>query len=222
MTVIGSAGAKRAAFAGLIAAAVLGFSGPALAGSTPSAVAAFDAPPTAVITLEVTIINGSGCPGNSATATMLPDNSGFRVVYQDFIARDGGTAAPTEFRQNCQINVVVHIPQGFTFAIASADYRGRANLVAGASALERTNYYFQGSSANNFVDHTFTGPLHAAWHTTDVTAVAEVVFAACGVDRSLNMNTELRVNSPGGASSMSLRSSDGDVDTVVHFGWKHC
>jgi hypothetical protein len=153
---------------------------------------------------------------------MLQDNTAFRVLYRDFIARDGGSAAPTDFRQNCQINVGIHIPQGFTYAIASADYRGRISLGAGATALERTNYYFQGSSANNFADHPFSGPLRAAWHTTDTTPVAELVFAACGEDRSLNINTELRVNSPSGASWISLRSSDADVDTIVHFSWKRC
>jgi hypothetical protein len=187
-----------------------------------SSSAASDASPSGKITLDVISVNGSGCPLGGATVVMQPDNTGFRITYKDFVARDGGSAAPTDFRQNCQVNVQLHVPQGFTYAVSSADYRGRASLGFAATALERTNYYFQGSPENNVADHVFAGPLHGAWHTTDVTDSSDLVFAPCGIYRNLNINTELRVNSPYGSSWMSLKSSDGDVDTIVNFSWKHC
>lgn len=178
------------------------------------------------IVLDVQSVNGSGCPAGTADVVAMSDNTGFRVTYREFIARAGGAAASTDFRKNCQLNVLVHIPQGFTFAIASADYRGRARLESGASALQRTNYYFQGSADNNFVDHSFNGPLSAPWSTTDETPVAELVYAPCGEVRSLNLNTELRVYegtaNANKTSSMSMRASEGNVETIVHFGWKQC
>lgn len=187
--------------------------------------ASAEAPPGG-ITLDVISVNGSGCPPGTADVAMLPDSTGFRVTYREFVARAGGTADPVDFRKNCQINVLVHVPQGFTFAIASADYRGRARLEAGASALQRTNYYFQGSPDNNFEDHTFNGPLNSVWHTRDETPVTELVYAPCGEYRSLNVNTELRVNegttNANRTSAMSMRATDGNVDTIVHFHWKHC
>jgi hypothetical protein len=178
------------------------------------------------ITLDVVSVNGSGCPPGTANVAVLPDGTGFRVTYRDFIARAGGNADLVEFRKNCQINVLVHVPQGFTFAIASADYRGRARLEAGATALQRTNYYFQGSPDNNYSDHSFAGPLSAVWQTRDETPVAELVWAPCGVYRGLNVNTELRVNegtlNANKTSTMSMRTTDGNVDTIVHFHWKQC
>jgi hypothetical protein len=51
---------------------------------------------------------------------MLPGNTGFRITYSDFIARAGGGVAATEFRKNCQVNLLVYIPGGFTFAVARA------------------------------------------------------------------------------------------------------
>lgn len=178
------------------------------------------------ITLDVVSVNGSGCPPGTADVAVLPDNTGFRVFYRDFLARAGGSVNPVEFRKNCQLNVLVHVPQGFTFAIASADYRGRARLESGATALQRTNYYFSGSPDNNYVDHSFAGPYSAVWQTTDETPVSELVYAPCGQFRSLNINTELRVYegtaNPHKTSSMSMRTTDGNIDTLVHFHWKHC
>lgn len=188
--------------------------------------ASAEALPADKIVLDVVSVNGSGCPPGTADVAVLSDNTGFRVTYREFIARAGGSANPVEFRKNCQINLQAHIPQGFTFAIAEAEYRGRARLEAGASALQRTNYYFQGSAENNYVDHTFNGPLSTVWDTIDRTPVAELVFAPCGEFRNLNLNTELRVYE-GAAnahklSTMSMRSTEGNVDTIFHFHWKHC
>ncbi|TDV54831.1 DUF4360 domain-containing protein [Actinophytocola oryzae] len=188
--------------------------------------ASAETPPAAGITLDVVSVNGSGCPPGTANVSVLPDSSGFRVTYRDFLARAGGETNPTDFRKNCQLNVLVHIPQGFTFAVAQADYRGRARLENGATALERTNYYFQGSPDNNYVDHNFSGPLSGTWHTIDATPVNELVYAPCGEDRNLNVNTEIRVDegtvNPNKVSSMSMRTSEGNVDTIVHFEWKQC
>ena len=51
-----------------------------------------------------------------------------------------------------------------------------------------------------------------------------MAYAPCGVTRSLNINTELRVYSgnSSGKSYMSMRASDGEVYTLVQFQWKQC
>jgi len=122
--------------------------------------------------------------------------------------------------------VQVHVPQGFTYAIARADYRGRARLAAGATGLQRTNYYFQGTSDNNYADHPFTGPLSGGWRTTDITDASAVVYQPCGVTLGLNINTELRVDdgtSPASAVNiLTMSASDGSVDTIAQFQWKRC
>jgi hypothetical protein len=165
------------------------------------------APPSEKITLDVQTVNGSGCPLGTASVAMLSDNTG--VI---------------DFRKNCQVNLLVNIPQGFTFAVDRADYWGKAHLESGATALERSNYYYQGSSENNYVDHTFRGPLDGTWRATDITQTADLVYAPCGAVRGLNINTELRVNSGTSTakSYITLRASDGEVYTLVQFHWKHC
>lgn len=189
------------------------------------ALGAEPAAPSTPVTIAVQTVNGSGCPAGTTTVTAQSDNTGFKISYTDFIARAGGGAATTDFRKNCQVNLLVSIPQGFTFAIARADYYGRARLADGASALVRSNYYYQSSSDNSYVDHTFDGPYNGTWHTIDVTDEANLVYGACGEVRSLNVNTELRVDAGTATSttnSISLRASEGDVYTVVQFSWKQC
>ncbi|MDT9695336.1 DUF4360 domain-containing protein [Streptomyces sp. P17] len=183
-------------------------------------------PPPDKIVIKVATVNGSGCPAGTAAVAVSEDNTAFTVTYSDYLAQAGGNSAPTAFRKNCQLNLIVHVPQGFTYAIASADYRGFASLQPGASAVQRASYYFQGSSQTAFINHPFAGAYNDNWQATDVTDWAQLVWAPCGVQRNFNINTEIRVNagtsSPDKVSFMTMDSTDGDISTVYHVAWKEC
>jgi hypothetical protein len=185
-------------------------------------------PPPGKITLDIKTINGSGCPAGTAdaTATVANDNSSFTVTYNNFAAKAGADTTATDQRKNCQINVLVHVPQGFTYAVAEADYSGFAHLAAGASALEQANYYFTGTSATARVPHSLAGPFDGQWQTKDVADVASLVYAPCGVDRNLNINAELRAyagTSDGSSTSfIEMDTTHASVTTVYQFSWKQC
>lgn len=186
-----------------------------------------DPPPSNRVVIDVDTVNGSGCPAGTAAVATAGDNTAFTVTYSDYLAQVGVGARPTDFRKNCQLSLHIHTPQGFTFAISKADYRGFASLAHGATGLQRATYYFMGESPSSFVNHTFTGPLVDNWQTTDATAEAALVYAPCGEDRNLNVNTELRVGAgtsdPAKSTSfMAMDSTDGSIRTVYHFAWKHC
>ena len=180
------------------------------------------AAPEGRVTVEVIAANGSGCSPGTATVIGDSDKTGFRIRYSDFVAEAGGGAEATARRKNCQVSVLVTVPAGWTFAIAEADYRGRARLYSGATALQRTNYYWQGSSDNSSTNETFTGPLNGYWGTKDVAPV--LIYTPCADQQVLNVNTELRVDAgtSTGRSIMSMRSSEGDVDTLFNFSWTRC
>lgn len=189
-----------------------------------AATAAADLVPSSDITVQVLAANGSGCPAGTASVQPAPDRTGFTVSYRAFTAEAGPGADPTDIRKNCQLSLLINVPQGFTFAIAHADYAGTADLATGAIGTHKTNYYLQGSSANNYVTHTFTGPMSRPWAVTDTTAA--LVYAPCSTSDILNVNTELRVNAtgatPGSLSTMSMTRSSGNVNSFFHFSWQKC
>jgi hypothetical protein len=186
----------------------------------------FEDPPPDKIVIKVATVNGSGCPAGTTAVAVSEDNTAFTVTYSDYLAQAGGNSDPTAFRKNCQLNLIVHVPQGFTYAIASADYRGFAALQSGASATQRASYYFQGSPNTASRTHPFSGPYNDNWQATDTTDWAQLVWAPCGVQRNFNINTELRVNAGTSSASkvsfMTMDSTDGDISTVYHMAWKEC
>ncbi|MFG2677615.1 DUF4360 domain-containing protein [Streptomyces sp. NPDC048392] len=186
----------------------------------------FEDPPPDKIVIKVATVNGSGCPQGTAAVAVSEDNTAFTVTYSHYLAQAGGGSAPTDFRKNCQLNLLVHVPQGFTYAVASADYRGFAALRPGAKGTQRASYYFQGSPNTEYRTHPFSGPYDDNWQATDSTDWAQLVWAPCGVQRNFNINTELRVSTgtsdPGEVSFMTMDSTDGDISTVYHLAWKEC
>ncbi|WP_225821124.1 DUF4360 domain-containing protein [Streptomyces naphthomycinicus] len=208
----------------LLSGAVAALLTSALPAQSPSSV--FDNPPPDKIVIDVATVNGSGCPAGTAAVAVSPDNTAFTVTYSEYLAKAGGGSDPTAFRKNCQLNLVVHVPQGFTYAVASADYRGFASLQKGATGTQKASYYFQGSSNTVPRTHPFTGPYNDDWQATDDTDWAQLVWAPCGVLRNFNINTELRVTagttSPDKVSFMTMDSTDGDISTVYHLAWKEC
>jgi hypothetical protein len=183
-------------------------------------------PPPDKIVIDVVTVNGSGCPANTAAVAVAPNNTAFTVTYSSFLARVGPGSGATDFIKNCQLNLRVHVPQGFTYAIAEADYRGYAHLEPGASGQERANYYFQGMPQTAFVKHPLNSPFDDDWQATDTTDVAALVYAPCGEERNFNVNTELKVNAgtsdPTKTSFITMYSTDGSLTTTYHFAWKQC
>ncbi|WP_030776194.1 DUF4360 domain-containing protein [Streptomyces sp. NRRL F-2664] len=182
--------------------------------------------PPGQITVEVQTVNGSGCRQGTAAVAASPDNTAFTVTYSDYLAQAGAGSNPVDFRKNCQLGLRVHVPQGFTYAVARADYRGFAHLQRGAFGQERASYYFQGMSQTARVTHQFNGPYTDNWEASDETGYADLVWAPCGEDRILNVNTELRVytgsSNPQNLSFMGMDSTDGSVSTKYHLAWKEC
>ncbi|MGW6412672.1 DUF4360 domain-containing protein [Streptomyces vinaceus] len=193
--------------------------------STQAAAAPAATPPDRV-SVEVVNVNGSGCPSGTTAVAVAPDNNAFTVTYSQYTAQSGPDSNPIDFRKNCQIALEVHIPQGYTYAIARADYRGFAHLAQGATALQRANYYFAGMPDNTAVNHRLSGPMNDNWQHSDTATAETLVYAPCGADRLLNINTELRVKSsstdPSATSFISMDSTDGSVNALYHFAWKRC
>nr|WP_158851842.1 DUF4360 domain-containing protein [Saccharothrix deserti] len=176
------------------------------------------------VTVEVKTVNGSGCPAGTAAVAPSPDRTAFTVTYSQFLAQAGPDSDPTDIRKNCQLAVEVSYPQGFTFGVAKADYRGFAHLQAGAVGMEQGNYYFQGTSPTARKSHTYNGPFSDNWQATDSSEFGAIVYAPCGERRLFNINTELRVKAgpSTGTSFMVMDSTDSNVSTTYHFSWKRC
>ncbi|WP_246006907.1 DUF4360 domain-containing protein [Actinomadura pelletieri] len=178
------------------------------------------------VTIDIATVNGSGCPLGTAAVALSEGAEAFTITYSKYLAQTGGSSSPIDERKNCQINLKVHVPQGFTYAVSQTDYRGFANLQAGAVGTQRASYYFQGDSRTRNFSRNVTGPTKATWQFTDEVDLEALVWSPCGEQRNFNVNTQLLVDvgesDPSKVSYISMDSVDGSINTTYHYSWKRC
>jgi hypothetical protein len=173
-------------------------------------------------TVALLSTDGSGCPPGS-TSVSAPNNTQFTVTYSVYNAFAGDGAATGANRRNCQLDVQVGVPSGWTFGIVSVDYRGYAYLDTGARGMLETNYYFSGNPITTPLYHPLAGPQDGDYEFTDKAPL--VTWASCHFNGTLNVNTSIRVyagSSPSVENEVTMDSTDLKTDTIYHLGFKPC
>jgi hypothetical protein len=193
-----------------------------LAFAPASASAATPDQPPPYFTAHLLTANGSGCPPGSADVTQLSDTT-FTVTYSQYIASAGGGADPIDFRKNCQLNVNVGVPSGWTFGIQEVDYRGYAHLGNGARGTLVASYYYAGLPSTYHQQHPMYGPTDGDYEFNDLAGV--IAYAPCHANVGLNINTEVRAYTGSDKSYLNvltMDSTDVSESTIYHLSFRHC
>lgn len=191
--------------------------------STTNSVFAMDVPP--YVTLSRISYAGSGCPAGSVAEHLSPDLRAFTLMFDRYIAEVGPYAEFSEKRKNCQINVELNFPQGWSFTVSEIDYRGYAYLEQGVTGLQKATYYFQGERQSANQGTSFYGPFEGDYHARDSVGLGANVWSPCGVRRSLNINTQVRLENRQDSLTRGLLTADsvdGTFETKFSLQWKKC
>jgi hypothetical protein len=177
------------------------------------------------VSVDVVTVNGSGCRAGTWSVDLSRDRTAFTVEYSDFEASDGGDASPTDSRKNCQISLRVNAPDDYTYGISGLDHEGYARLREGATGTQLTNVYFQGDAVTRQLGyHQLEGRYRGRWEFEDRIGRDQVVYKQCGLERNLNINTEVRVDAGGSGNTrtsyMSVDSTHGNAKYL--FAWRRC
>lgn len=187
-----------------------------------SANAMADAPD--YVEIKSIVYAGSGCPAGSVAENVSPDLQAFTLLFDNYIAEVGPGVSAREKRKNCAINIALDFPHGWTFTIAEVDYRGYASLDRGVVGSQQAAYYFQGQAATGTLSTNFRGPVDKDYHFRDTLALTSLVWAPCGAKRSLNINTQVRLdsNSRNATGLLTTDSIDGTFKTIFNLKWRRC
>ena len=171
---------------------------------------------------------GSGCTNNDSISQLddtnndgLPDQ--FTIFFSNYIAFSGPGSTPLDWRKNCNINVGLHLPQGFQFSIADVHYTGFAQLPYGVSATQQSTYQFVFFSRPITLSTTQKGKFEGNYDLYDTLGLASLVWSPCGADAPLNIRSQLFLS---GAltypAQVTTDQIDGRVKQVFQFKWRKC
>lgn len=205
-----------------------------------------DGPPVNEVWIENLVTGGDGCPSGTVTESISDDRQAFTLIFDEFYAEvyDGRTM-DTNF---CQINMTLHVPQGWQYSLATFDYRGYAYLEEGVAASQRASYYFTGDGATTnfmtFIEHDGYD-FDDLYQVSDTIGMQSVVWSPCGgSQRALNVKVRLELFNKyhpilnpdayhrrrnkdgvkGAYGFMSTDSVDGSIEQVMRLGlwWQPC
>lgn len=183
------------------------------------------APPASQVTIRSLEWAGSGCPPGSVEGSVASDAKAFSLLFSQYQASVGPGIPIGESRKNCNLLLRLKFPQGWSFTILNVDYRGYASLDNRVRGTQRSGYFFEGQFPSGALRSDLVGPFDDNYEVRDRLGLDTVVWSPCGVDRALNINTEVRVNNrsnPRGSGLITTDNITGELTHVYGLQWRRC
>ncbi|KAJ2928583.1 hypothetical protein H1R20_g8496, partial [Candolleomyces eurysporus] len=161
---------------------------------------------------------GIGCPPGSTYYFLSPDKTTVIVEFTELFAEAGPGVPISRNRRACQLSFDVNVPAGFTFGVATVDYRGYYQLDSKVTGSQQFTFYFQGKTDLATARSTLTGPAGGDYTFRD--AFDLTVTSPCGSGTVLKVNSEIRVSNSANTQAFGYFSTDSIL--TLGLQWRTC
>jgi hypothetical protein len=183
----------------------------------------YEGPPPDNVTMGDIVYGGSGCPQGTASQALAADKKSFTLIFDKFIAKSGPGSSITDRRKNCQINIPIKYPQGYSYSVATFDFRGYAKIPKGVVGVQKANYYYAGSVASYTGKTVLPGKFEGDYVLRDVIPMEKVTWSPCGQVVNGNVNAQIKLMGKQDKEAMITTDSvDGKIKIICGIKWKKC
>lgn len=87
---------------------------------------------------------GTGCSAQNTITTLGENATVINLSFSEYVAQNGPWIDKKENRKNCNVNLKLHYPQGWTYTVATTDFRGYVALDRTCYASLGADFWFSG------------------------------------------------------------------------------
>lgn len=188
-----------------------------------------DAPEWNELKIKRITYAGRGCRGPTSTDIISLDRKAFTVIFSDFLAEVGPGANGGRKKIKCKVTIDLQVPNGWSYHIFNSTYRGYLFLEEDVTAYFTSSYNFQGMGNANEPSKRdriiLTSDNNDFFQADFQNEYSPVVWAPCGKQRAVTINTELELEKKKGSPNsgfFAIDSLDGEFHQKFHIAWKRC
>jgi len=194
----------------------------AFVAATPIELEKRDTPDPNQVYVEKLTWAGTGCPPGSAAWDIGEGGTVVSLSFSKYVAATGTGQTASDVRKNCNVRMTMHYPQGWTYTIASSDFRGYAKVPKDCSAKLGAQFWFSGQSQTATCNIPFDTPFDDNYMRTTSVATESLVWATCGVTGPLfNIDSQAVVTCNKDAY-LGVDTLDTKFVMKFHLSWKKC
>ena len=173
--------------------------------------------------LGVPAYGGTGCPAGTASVSVSPAQDAVSILFDQYVAEAGRTTGRRIDRKSCNVTVPVRVPQGYSVAILTVDYRGYNAIPQGGYSRFDAEYFWAGSQGPR-ISRIFNGPTNDIYSITDQLIATTLVWTPCGASVNLRINSSMmaQANSRMDQTMATVDSADISAGLVYHLQWRRC
>jgi hypothetical protein len=170
------------------------------------------------------IYGGSGCRQGTVASSFSTNLTSFTIIYDEFIAASGVGTTIRDSRKNCQINVDLRYPIGWSYSVTSVDYRGFISIPDNTLiATQSSTCYFSGETAQSTTTNEFHGPFTGNYIVSEKLLDEERVWSPCGKVIMVNINAKVSLSGDLSLPALiSVDSTDLKVEQKYGIEWRKC
>lgn len=180
-------------------------------------------PPAGSVQIDTVRFNGTGCRSGTAALNISPDRRALTLIFNEYSV-DASTGQPSHRKKSCDIDVRMKVPDGWTFALATVDYRGYAGLEAGTSGWQESRVQFAPGPMVKLGGMSLTGPYDGDFQVHNDAPATRPNAPCSGPTRGMKLKTDIGVETPprGGNAYLAVDSADTEVSQLYQIVWKRC
>jgi Domain of unknown function (DUF4360) len=164
---------------------------------------------------------GSGCSPATTGVYITSSRQGLGLTWGELRAEAGPGLPPSAANAFCGFTIDLSHPDGWSYALVTAVYGGRASLSAGVIAQHTLTHWFLGEPGQAKTAATLTGPYQNSYARRDGIPGGDLVWSPCDESRPLRVDVDLSVSfSTGGAGLLVSRGNDARV--LYGLRWRRC